>query len=384
MSKRTKIPIVHTMISSRCTTEIKKRDGTTVKLTSLREAIKSELEQQQIFGTPLSQVWINENINTVSKLKPSTEVCLERVRSSDVVVVIYSGAAGWVPQGGTLGICQLELKEAYEHSPDKVIFVQLNHSYFAENPTAADRTFREYVERHGFFRGGQNAMTFEDVVDQVRREFPGKLKDVLGLGRQINASQQIVLGEKLEWSKLELRNRSEKMVGALSQCFQTFEHHGKSFPILDIEERKVQIILHAIPDQWSVAKGIIGNLRDEELNVTDELGRPVLCGPVHIVACYNKVTAAQARGLIGRTDCPVVQTKFGIYIADKYTGVQFIILNECRDRTSISAQVQNANEWIQNLDVRSDIHRTAHKRSELIVAISRIEFAFDQKPKKAS
>lgn len=110
---------ISVMISSRCTDQITFR-GASVSLSDVRRALKAELEAEQLFGSALFEVWINEDAPPAPGTDDSWNVCVQQVRRADVVLVLYNGISGWARLTGEIGICHGELQTALEEAPGKV------------------------------------------------------------------------------------------------------------------------------------------------------------------------------------------------------------------------------------------------------------------------
>src|SRR5260370_4253930 len=95
----------------------------------LRTELKSTLEKIRIGGKQVFKVWIHEDESNASGLTSTWEECMEKSRNADVFLILYNGRAGWLgsdsPVMDGVGICHLELMEAYNKAPVKVRSIQL-------------------------------------------------------------------------------------------------------------------------------------------------------------------------------------------------------------------------------------------------------------------
>jgi hypothetical protein len=73
-----------------------------------------------------------------------------------------------------------------------------------------------------------------------------------------------------------------------------------------------------------------------------------LIGPVHLIACQQGVTEAQALRQLGLTDALVVPAPFGVYVADPMQRVQMVFLAHCSDEQSTRGAAQQFCQWLDS------------------------------------
>lgn len=111
---------VRVMISSRSNSRV--FDGPT--LADCRRAIKRHIEGEKLFEEELFAVWIHEDARA-SGGTDAWDESLEQVRRADVILVLYTGEAGWAVEASDVGICHAELMEAVRKAPRKVYMIAI-------------------------------------------------------------------------------------------------------------------------------------------------------------------------------------------------------------------------------------------------------------------
>src|SRR6267378_4168888 len=122
MAASTKIRL---MISSRCETEIDFK-GKRQKLTEVRRALKKELESFRLPNQKaLFDCWINEDGTSGPGSRNWWDHCIKQAVDADLVIVLYTGAAGGGLTGSDIGICHAELERAMSVAADRVRVIRL-------------------------------------------------------------------------------------------------------------------------------------------------------------------------------------------------------------------------------------------------------------------
>jgi hypothetical protein len=103
---------IKVMISSRCTDRIPLGNGSSVRLTDLREAIKERLQDEMLCKERIFRVDITPEHPASGADDSFWAQCLRVVREADIVLVLYNGDAGYAHPRGHLGICEAEYNEA--------------------------------------------------------------------------------------------------------------------------------------------------------------------------------------------------------------------------------------------------------------------------------
>src|SRR5262249_939196 len=142
--------------------------GVPSTLSVVRLHLKQELEAIQLLGSPLFEVWVNEDAPPAEGTADSWEVCLNQVRSADIVLVLYNGNAAWAKEGGDVGICHGELQAGLTAAAAKVRLIELPLQPLGDGAAAArNARFRTFVQGQSLFRGAL-ATTGEDTQTRCR------------------------------------------------------------------------------------------------------------------------------------------------------------------------------------------------------------------------
>ena len=91
MAKSSKLRV---MISSRCDDSFPANPKGR-PLSDIRKDLKAEVEALEVFGKPIVEVWINEDIPPQGGTWDSWDVCLKAVKDCDVLIALSNGNAGW-------------------------------------------------------------------------------------------------------------------------------------------------------------------------------------------------------------------------------------------------------------------------------------------------
>jgi hypothetical protein len=92
-------------------------------LTHVREDLAALIKAESIFDEPLFEPWINEPASATAD--DIWDECMARVQRADILIVIYSGDAGWAKEGGEIGICHAELEKGLNSAREKVRILQI-------------------------------------------------------------------------------------------------------------------------------------------------------------------------------------------------------------------------------------------------------------------
>jgi hypothetical protein len=78
----------------------------------------------------------------------------------------------------------------------------------------------------------------------------------------------------------------------------------------------------------------------------------------------------------GTPDCTLVQTDFGIYLADDVLHVQIFFLSNCRDVTATQSAITEMFQWLNSADEVDDVVQRARSRHRIL------EIVAQERPKK--
>lgn len=361
--------VIKVMLSSRCNDKFSDKSGVT--LTSIREKIKEELEATTLLGRPIFEVWINELSAPLSAVDDSWETCLRQVRECDILIVLYNGNAGWSNTAGDIGICHAEYMEGLSSTRGRTFLITLPLVDLGKgDDKLRNERFRAFVTAQSPFRGG----SVKDVEDLKKRVREAVVEGVIYLtqhGSKSAAATRFDLGQALDWSRLDFKNRKMAMEGVLRAALKGrpgAKVRGACV-VMPLEKESVAFFAHAIPAALTVAaaRELVGRpfLRDHDL--LSDMDRAA--GPVHLIACHRGATEVQATALLGFPDATVVSAPFGVYVADNVQKVQFVFLANCRDESRTRHALQRFFEWLAQADEQKNLVARAISRSKIVKVI---------------
>ena len=362
---------IRVMISSRCTDQISFR-GASANLSDVRLALKAELESEQLLGSALFEVWINEDAPPAPGTDDSWNVCMQQVRSADVVLVLFNGISGWADRTGEIGICHGELQTALKEAPGKVRLIKLPFGKSTPSSKERDRKFKEFVSTQALFRGAE-ANTGEEVIAVAKQALRESVADLVRLGVREASRGKYSSGSALDWSRLNYGNRKRAMIKVIQSSLVA--SGGKEIDektvIFEISKTEILLLIDSVPAGMS------------EPQARESVGKPFLldhqrasllaknvAGPVHIIACHKNVTEAQAIRLLGFADATVVTTPFGIYMVDGTQKIQIVLVKECRDPTTTNLGLQSFTTWLAQTGEDLLLAKRAKGRAQIIKAIA--------------
>jgi hypothetical protein len=325
---------IRVMISSQCRRRFPDGGRT---LTEIRRDIRDRLQAQTLLGAPLFEVWINEDSPGRGTDLNSWDACLAEVRRADILLVLYAGHGGWAPADGDIGICHAELMTAHDAAPAKIRIIPLVGSQPMPDELAGTNTrFKAYVEQINAFAPPVRSEAELDAA--VDKAITDAVASLVGLGVREAGKGGFASGDALAWSRLSFQDRARQMRETMAAAL--IESGGKAQGDDRIEVQlgggSVMLHLHAAPASMSVAaaREYVGRPF-----LVDHLATPdypdKIAGPVHVIATPAGVTQAQARTLLGFPDATIVTPAFGVFAADEVQQVQFALLRDCRDATTV-------------------------------------------------
>lgn len=371
MAQSTKIRI---MVSSRCNDRFPFGDAGSPSLTAIRRELKAEIEAELIFGSSAFEVWINEEEPPRGGTWDSWDVCIEAVKSCDILLVLSNGNAGWARNPGEIGICHAELMTGLSMAPGKVWLISLgNVPIDASEQGQRNTRFQEYLAEQSLFRGGE-VRTVNELKERVKHALRESVVTLMQRGVREASKGKFHSGQALDWSRLSFLNRQAEMVRVLRESIlqrsNSSEHAGNLF--VKISDNDVMLLSHGVPASFSVsaAKEMVGQpfLKDHAF-ATELTGRRI--GPFHIIACHKGVTETQAERILGFPDATFVSAPFGIYVADNVQKVQLAFIRDCRDDATTRHGVQRFFEWLEQTGESTLLATRAGSRAKIVKAIAR-------------
>lgn len=214
---------VRVMISSRCSSRV--RDGDVrVPMTAVRQRLQRELAAESLCGEPLFEVWISDNAPDQSQgdLETAWEKSLEEVRKADLVLVLYTGEAGWAPAQG-LGVCHAEFEQAWNEGPARVKVVRILDAQFAPKDaaeSARDATFQACFS--ALNPTSSAASSADEIVDRSREALREAVAGLVKLGGREARKGRFAYGASLDWSRMDFAHRKAAMEDALGRGLAEF------------------------------------------------------------------------------------------------------------------------------------------------------------------
>ena len=361
---------IRVMLSSRCNDPFPQGSKTT--LSDLRREIKKEIESTKLWGKKVVEVWINEDAPPADGVVYSWEACLDAVNECDVLIVLANGNAGWAKADSDIGICHAEYMQGLNASRGKVRVVMLPFvpTEAGEQGTRNLR-FQQYLNAQSPFRGG-TVSTVEEAKARVQEALRDALITLTHRGVASAASARFDMGQALDWSRMDFRQRKGVMetvlLEALSKQPGTRSKNGAA--VIHLHGQDVVVFAHAIPAAFTVAaaRELVGRpfLRDHE-NAGLLKGS---AGPLHLIACHKGATETQATSLLGFPDATVVSGPFGVFVADDVQKVQFAFLANCRDEAQTRHALQRFLEWLVQTGEGVLLAKRAVSRAKIVRLIA--------------
>lgn len=341
-------------------------------LTEIRKAIKEKLEAIRPFGKDFLEIKINEDF-AASASTDSYNECIRQVVSSDFVVALYSGAAGWAPEGIDMGICHAELDAAMNISTHKTSVIDIS-KYFSITPKDTDEinrnnSFSTYLKEQNLFTNPlklvkakeNNAGFLDTLLIAVQNVIANHLNERIKLSNvyfNIGGNNKI----SLDWKKLKYSDRDRQIKNILAELLK-----------LSPDFQNLQYGIYAIPDNMSVedAKAFTGRpfLKDQELISVPVKGKPVKNGPIHFIGVYGSATEIQVKSLIGFPDISTIRDDFGIYVWEQNTHVQLVFLTDCRTPESVKSKFLLFTNWCKSNGEYKNMLKRAEARYHILCSI---------------
>lgn len=363
------------MISSRCNDPFPAGGGSDSRpLSDIRTQLKKEIEAETLFGKPIFEVWINEDEPPEPGQQDSWDLCIEKAKEADLVLVLNNGNAGWSLSTGDIGICHAELMTAFSESPGKVSVISLLDADKKLRPSGPqNERFQAYVERANLFRGASVA-TADDVVREAKKAVRELLLNIAHQGAREVKRSRYNSGPALDWSRMDFQARQAAMLGVLNDALAArgapaSPHEGI---VVKIAGKKVLFVAAAIPAAMTIpaAREMVG-----QPFLKDHLYAPALkgsvAGPVHVIACHKSVTESQAMSLLGFPDATIVPGAFGIYVADNVQKIQLCLIANCRDESSTRHGLQKLFDWLAQTGEETLLAERGASRSKIVSAIAK-------------
>jgi hypothetical protein len=368
--------LIQVMISSQVDREFS--DGSGDTLAKIRAKIADELRSISFNAKPLFHVWLCEDEGARGQDDTAWDICMQAVAAADILVVLYSGSAGWIAKGN-IGICHREFEDGKAANPTKVRLVSVKQDLFLPEvrdaqQAAADALFKRALEESNGWRKSVDTLdgAVEAAVEGVRlavHEIVVAAKSRAGKGKNH-------LGQALEWSNMDFQKREDHMLAALEDALAKHGGNkgspGRALMTCKIDFAEVALKLHAIPGAFALqeARARLGQPFIDELADLSELKSTASVGPVHLIAVQQGVTETQVRRFVGRADALVTKPGFGFFVSDDTTGCQAIFLAECRDELALLAGVDQVFAWLRLAKLEHLVAARAEARTQILGAVN--------------
>lgn len=363
---------IRVMLSSRCDDLFPGPGG--ISLTEVRRQLKKRIEAEKLFDVKVFQVWINEDAEPLNHVQDSWDACLKQVRDCDVLIVLYNGHAGWADASGDVGICHAEYQTALNTSRAKVRLVELPLCGPSSDSAVNHRNerFQAFKQQESPFRGGTIPQDVPALINAVRRALVDAVLEQSREGGKGSGTVRSDLGAALEWNRLDFAGRRRAMRQVAHEALIQRPDAKAAEPgvVLSIADTPIMVTVDAVPAAFTVAAA------------REPIGRPHLKdhllihalanygGPVHLIACHRTVTETQATHLLGFPDAIVVNSPFGIYVADEIQKMQFVFLANCRDPSQTRHAVQRFLSWLEQSGESTHLAQRAQARARIVRAIA--------------
>ena len=339
-------------------------------LTDVRLWLKEELEKIKVFDKDFLDIRINETFGA-GATRDSYNECLDEVRKSDLIIVLYNGVAGWAPPGIDLGICHSELSTALDISMRKTAIINIE-SFFIIIPTNSaekrrNENFKRYIEQINRITNPLKVagkQTNENFKDTLLKSIKTVINNHLADRIKISNNYYNLSGNNktsLDWKKLKYSDRNILITDKLNFLISNSPNFSNFI-------RKA----FSIPDNMSVedAKSYTGRpfLKDQELVPK---GKALHSGPIHFIGVYGSATEIQVKNLIGFPDISAIRDDFGLYVWEQNTHVQLVFLVDCKTPEAIESNFLLFNNWCNSTGEFENIKKRAKARFHILKAINK-------------
>lgn len=373
---------IRVMLSSRIRTRVD--TGTKVggvEISEARQSLKETLENQTLFGLRLFEVWTSESPDDqgLGLTEGAWKKSLAQVREADVVLVLYTGEAGWAPPNKNQGICHAEFLEAWNGERPKLKVVRVLDPVLAprdKEESARDKRFQADFDR--YIPVSPEAATVDDIVTRGSRQVWEAVAQLVGLGRREARRGEYSTGAPLDWNRMDFARRKKEMELSLGRYFTDKRAdarvaHKDNCYVLPLDGHPVLFVCHGIPAALTVptAREMVGQpfLKDHDYVELAHKRSKQPAGPVHLIACQKGITEAQAMRQLGFPDATIVKADFGVYVADEVQKIQMMFLANCRDEATTQDAAGKLFDWLESSGEAARLADRAEGRRKIVRAI---------------
>ena len=335
------------------------------KLKDLREYLRDAIEAEKFLGELVFEVIINEKSFKGAMDQDAYNNCLDELRSSNIVIFLYNGEAGWPPTDGSNGICYDEFVIAMES------FSFMSYPFNISSMFKLKTTKKEEERNKLFQKEFQRVFTHMETVQETSvdvlnttllKQIKMKLLDAFNKSFQTQKLQVAAAGNfksTLDWSKLNYSQREEEI---LKEMRTDFVASGLL--------KDTIINYKAIPDHMSVAdaRNRIGRpFLEEHLQLDKSPSKKK--GLIHFIGVYGNATEIQVKNMVGYPDLTVIKTPFGFYLWDKTTHIQMFFFSKCINYQTIGLRQSQVKIWLDTSGELENVSQRAEARFEIIEKI---------------
>lgn len=373
---------IRVMLSSRIRTRFNHAvpdDG--FVLSEARLSLKQALEDARLFGLPLFEVWTSESPADAGLGLTDTawDESIKRTREADIVLVLYTGEAGWAAPKRDLGVCHAEYLEAWNGERAKLKVMRVAGAVLESrrrDEKLRDERFRAEFERHN--PTSPEAHSVEEIVELGCRQVWEAMAQLTVLGRREARRGEYAHGGPLDWSRLDFARRKKEMEKALGRYFIDQRSDARvagqdNCYVLPLDGRPLLFVCHAIPAALTVpaARELVGQpfLKDHNYVELSHRRSKQPAGPVHLIACQKSVSEAQAMRQLGYPDATIVKADFGVYVADGVQKIQMVFLANCRDASTTLDAAGKFFDWLDVTREAARLVQRAEGRRRIVRAI---------------
>jgi len=336
-------------------------------LKDLRKFLQEEIEKELFLNEKIFDVLINEGTFDSTLSKDAFQNCMDSLKSSNVVIILFNGEAGWpiADLDSSNGICHEEYLAALQEFGDMSFGVNIS-SFFKlpEKGKAWERNMSFANDIANDFKHMETieANDFDELktkcLEQVKRYLIKAVENSFLTQKRVVAGSSII-PETLDWSKLSYSERINKMKETLQASLS-----------MNPEFSEIVCRYYAVPDSMSVA------------DARNQLGRPFLyeqneiigseksSGVIHFISVYGRVTPSQVKSLVGYPDLTVIKTPFGFYLWEKNVHIQIFFLQSCVNSNVIRLRIGEIEIWLNSSREKANIHTRAKRRFKILNAIN--------------
>jgi len=353
-------------ISSKVNPEFEGLDGK-FTIGNLRDYIKTEIEGEKFLNEPIFEIIMNEEGFAATFTEDAFNTCLTQVSKADIVIILYSGDAGWAPvsKADSNGICHEEYMIAADEHPGMTYGINLT-GYFTTSTYTKDQekrneSFQSDVDSLYRFKEYSTAKTIKTLKAYILKLVKTYIKEssnrAFKAKKESDASNTI-FGKTLDWSKLKYEER-------VKELYKVSESSIKGLDFL----KNIDTLYHVIPDNMSVsdAKNYV---KRPFLYEHNSIKTTTVSGIIHIISIYGTATENQVKNLVGYPDVTVIKTPFGFYLWEQVTHIQIFFLLNCKNPNTIKTRGQQISIWLKSSREESKVQQRSLARFSILKAIN--------------